>query len=553
MKKFLILALLFTIRASAQCAGVTSCTAASNSPTDVQAAINTVNQQNTTLNIPPGTGSVNWGSAVNYTNQFALTVNCGGSVATTSGSGNLSTNPATYTDVLTITDTFGGSTPTLLLSGTSGSAQLNRITGCTFKSNTAKIVVQISGKRISGQGGFRFDHNHCINVNPCVRAFSFGVADHNIFDAQGNEVANGVQAFAGLGGSLYGVATQFGSDQFVFLENNLFLNGFGNDCNGGSKYVARYNTLTATLNASGTFQGHATGNTQSTQFRGCRASEVYGNVFTNTFSGGAFAASNPYSGTLIQWGNSVTGYKQDLFINNDRDQLQTNYTQVAPPNGWGYCGTFQTGVNSAWDGNANLNGSNGAPCLDQPGRGQSDLISSDFPTACDSASSDCTNHVYTGRWPNQALEPDYIWNETISCSGCSSGPQMAAISSPGNNVINNRDYYFQCGSFNSTCSGGFTGTAGVGSGLLSARPATCTAGQGGTFYTGPSGFGSPGVAYWATDTTTLYVCTATNTWTAYYTPFTYPHPLVGAQDATPTATGTMFAGQITSQGSVTLP
>jgi hypothetical protein len=24
----------------------------------------------------------------------------------------------------------------------------------------------------------------------------------------------------------------------------------------------------------------------------------------------------------------------------------------------------------------------------------------------------------------------------------------------------------------------------------------------------------------------LYKCTATNTWTSYYTPYTYPHPLV---------------------------
>jgi hypothetical protein len=55
----------------------------------------------------------------------------------------------------------------------------------------------------------------------------------------------------------------------------------------------------------------------------------------------------------------------------------------------------------------------------------------------------------------------------------------------------------------------FNGTTGIGIGLLSNRPATCT----------------KGVAYWATDTKKLYKCTATNTWTAYYTPFIYPHPL----------------------------
>ena len=55
----------------------------------------------------------------------------------------------------------------------------------------------------------------------------------------------------------------------------------------------------------------------------------------------------------------------------------------------------------------------------------------------------------------------------------------------------------------------FDGTTGVGVGPLANRPATCT----------------KGVAYWATDTKTLYKCTATNVWTEYYRPYTYPHPL----------------------------
>jgi len=73
----------------------------------------------------------------------------------------------------------------------------------------------------------------------------------------------------------------------------------------------------------------------------------------------------------------------------------------------------------------------------------------------------------------------------------------------------------------------FDGTSGCGCGTLGNRPATCTT----------------GVGYWATDqsctdltnfvgrqpTTTIsgtfYRCPATNTWTEYYTPETYPHPL----------------------------
>jgi len=60
----------------------------------------------------------------------------------------------------------------------------------------------------------------------------------------------------------------------------------------------------------------------------------------------------------------------------------------------------------------------------------------------------------------------------------------------------------------------FDGTTGVGVGLLADRPTTCT----------------KGVAFWATDTKTLYKCTATNVWTEFYKPYPYPHPLRSPRD-----------------------
>jgi hypothetical protein len=79
-------------------------------------------------------------------------------------------------------------------------------------------------------------------------------------------------------------------------------------------------------------------------------------------------------------------------------------------------------------------------------------------------------------------------------------------------IAANREYWNYTATFNAT--------GGVGSGLLSARPSTCTT----------------GVGYWATDQGEwdsthggadgqFYKCTAPNTWTLYYTPYAHPHPL----------------------------
>jgi hypothetical protein len=119
------------------------------------------------------------------------------------------------------------------------------------------------------------------------------------------------------------------------------------------------------------------------------------------------------------------------------------------------------------------------------------------------------------------LEPVYLWMNTVSY---------------GDEGYNNdhvtayeRDVFPDCGNPSSDCSGAFNGTKGTGYGTLASRPSTCTAGPGGTYGASPTG--SYGVAYFATDTNKLYICTSTNTWTAVYTPYTYPHPLIAGGTA----------------------
>jgi hypothetical protein len=199
------------------------------------------------------------------------------------------------------------------------------------------------------------------------------------------------------------------------------------------------------------------------------------------------------------------------------NQWATNtYSIVNTTQGWGSAITSSTGntINSApeqqnagvshnWTSGDNFQVLKAAACIDQVGRGAGGYVSGTNPAPV----------VAIG----QASDPLYEWLNSHNGTD-----QSAIVSNDPTHIQKSRDYYDWVGSF--------TGTGGVGSGTLSGRPSTCSTGAG----------------YWATDQGSwnqsgsggqgeLFRCSATNTWSLYYTPYTYPHPLTTGSPSAPEA------------------
>lgn len=492
----------------------------------IQAAITAENASpanGDVITVPSCGGAVTFTTVPNsFNTSVSLTIQGQTTVSTNCATPPTSNAPCTAADNTSLIDGRGNQNnpaPFFSVGLTGGSSQVVRITGFTFTTTSGNFVLnhgEIAGGGVLGSatGQIRVDHNHFITTPGEIAAAVFvsgtGVIDHNVFDATADN--NGASINSGGDGSVpWNSPTGFGTSGFMFMENNTYNGGFANDCKKGGKYVYRYNVMYATGNSS--VQSHATGSdpsgSGSPQGRGCRAWEVYGNYFSSTQSGGSFSASFQTSGTGLQWGNTESNYDHALIVVSDRDNNST-YGQMAPPAGWGYCGSAFTGTASGWDGNT-PSSATGYPCLDQIGRGQGDLLTGSFDAVCVSILG-CSTSM--GQWPNQALEPVYLWMENFAPVP-DSGGGVSGTNSPNGNVVNNRDIYAPNASFN--------GTSGTGYGPLASRPSTCAQGPSVLI---PAGGKLPGVAYWATDTNTLYVCYPANTWNAYYTPYTYPHPLV---------------------------
>jgi hypothetical protein len=375
-----------------------------------------------------------------------------------------------------------------------------RISGFNFSGSVASGAIWLYGKSNIEQ--LRIDHNKFSIGSSQIAILLgessglgngniWGVIDHNTFTAtnsfMGVKVLTGGQTWTtGLRGTSHNI---FIEDNTYTFSNYSDLGTGGIDAWMATGVVFRFNTMT-----NARYVNH------SLCHNGPASVEMYGNTINapNSVAPNYRNIHFQGGGETILFNNIVYGGHIALqHFRSDASQMPEGACTAAT-----VCNGTQTGVGTISDPNdGNRSGQNGYPCWHQPGR--------------DGAGT---------------LKPIYQW-QNRNQSGSDIRLSLESSGYMNSHVKANRDFY-EAVSTNAQTSptSPFNGTVGMGFGTLANRPSTCT--------TGPEALdsGKGGVGYWATDQGEwdsthpgadgqLYICSAANTWTLYYTPYTYPHPL----------------------------
>jgi len=445
---------------------------------DVNYCINTVASAGDTINIPAG--SATW---TTYTTQQNLNAN----IHITKG----------------ITIQGAGITNTIVTQGANAWAfqyipsdfTLNnpfRITGITFNINsTTKGAIRVThhSSDLTIQTKIRIDHNKFLNGGTGaigVRISGMrGVIDNNIFDGFVswplgffNSYSNGETWWDNWEGIVYGKA-----DNNIYVEDNIFQNLTGElfYSQYANRVALRYNTITTSGGSYPFMDMH--GNQGATYMYSMFGGEIYGNKI-NMIKGQIL---DQRGGKVVLHHNTVIGATGTINAVKVREEVWDGYNPTTNTQPQHVSDSYY------WNNRKNYN---------------SNLVTS---------------------YLSQNVCSDSIGDSAPICSDITHGYS-----------INENDEWYQD-------SAAFNGTVGIGCGTLASRPATCTTGVG-YWATNQSCSDLTGLVGDSTQRTdgintylqgTLYKCTATNTWTPYYTPYNYPHPLRGEGITPPSV---IFAG-----------
>lgn len=490
--------ILIPVHVWASCSNCTTSSASCTSGT-------TVAQVNTCLGSLPDGGTVNF-SAGSYTWNGEIKLRNGYGVSLI-GAGSATTNVNIANGTISLT----GATVD----------KPYRISGFRFYGATPILIWMYPSHGYS-LTGFRIDHNIFDSLDPGGALSSFamlfgssggyggsmtGLIDNNTFT--GNDNFMGAK-FLGAGDSTTWPSSPKGTSSNFFMEDNIFsFTGVTNlslgciDIWNSTSLVFRHNTITNCLTTShGTIHGG-----------GPYSIEFYNNSLTRTASSGGWETGTRLfhhqgSGEFISFNNTFTGVgtkaSNAMGMTHYRSYLPEDSALGYPAGTWVRCDGNNTNTGLYKDGNTSPKGTYyGYPCWHQPGR---------------------TGNGATGAG---TLSPMYIWNNKWSDTNAKVDmvvEDVGATTPPAasTHIVANRDYYNAVSaSAQSNATTPFNGTTGMGFGTLANRPTTCTTN---------SLESGGGVGYFATDQGaqgTLYRCSATNTWTVQYMPYTYPHPLQG--------------------------
>lgn len=519
----------------------TSCTTTVSAVGNIQPAINNA-----------ASGDVVCVAAGTYDVRTTLTVS--GKKLTLLGAGASST---------TLSINAGTSNGLTIAATTTNAVRLSGFTIISAAGTTSTALVQVTGT-IGDVDAFRIDNNvfddntfSSNNGHADFRLLTvqsvYGVVDDNVFwrRAGGQPIdVYGSPDGSDIGYTPWTKALNKGSKEAVYVEDNVFHKSVQFetiDAYGGARTVFRFNT----------FDGECVGRHgfDSGNRRSALANEMYGNAYTWTGAGNPCGnkANQVRGGTEIWFGNtfdnSYNGINGEVYYARATNSFSVDSGMA----GWLYCDGTKYDLDSQLthsttygtvnrfrniDNETTCSGPPTGTCVAPVDTGANTGSVAPYGYPC---------RDQPGRAPGQVLAPLYQWNNgshnyVASYNGCggqgvtdgSCSPLVAGGLPVSTWIASDRDYYNgkstaqtsadNCGT---GCSP-FDGTTGVGWGRLLQRPTTCTTGvayfatdQGSwnTSSSNPDGVqqtGADGV---------LYKCTSTNTWTTYYTPYTYPHPL----------------------------